>query len=334
MTFSNSQQLPGFFRKALRPFSVPIKAAVVRPVALCYRKIYPGLLDHALTAFVYHDVSDEPSEFSSNYDLNVPPALFEYQLGLIKNNFNIITPDDLLMPPIPQKAALITFDDGFRSFFTNVIPILEKNQVPCIIFLNLGPIKGEIFWSGLITYLCEKAPDFVQYLKNNISTKSTKFPLYLSCSADIVNSYLEKTGKDFSSRVSKFTGEFAREQDLQAATKDFVYFGNHLFNHHVPLLMSDNNLLDSFRRNSNELEEYPNYRSMFSFPFGQPGSCFSERQVDLLIANGAKKVFRSSGSVNYDPCAAYLDRIALTSWHDSSDKIFFQVFRHRLRGLL
>jgi len=329
------QKLRSFLRKALRPVSTPFKAAVVKPVALYYRKLYPSLLDHALTTFVYHDVSDEPSEFSSNYGLNVPPALFQCQLSFIKNNFNIISPDDLLKPSMPPKAALITFDDGFRSFFTNVIPILKKNQIPCIIFLNLAPIKGEIFWSGLITYLCEKRPDFVQYLKHHISPNVRGVPLYLSCSEEIVSFFLERVGKSLEEKVCEFVGKFASEDDLKRADReDFVYYGNHLYNHYVPLLMSDKDLLESFRKNSNELEKYANYRCMFSFPFGQPGSCFSESQVDLLVANGAKRVFRSSGSVNYDPCAAYLDRIALTSWHDSSDKIFFQLFRHRLTRCL
>ena len=114
------------------------------------------VLKKTLTIFVYHDISDDPSEFSCTFNLNVYPKVFDYQISFIKDNFNIISPDDLLKGKIPSKAALVTFDDGFRSYFRNAVPILEKYKVPSIIFLNMEPVKGSVFWSGLITYLCEK----------------------------------------------------------------------------------------------------------------------------------------------------------------------------------
>jgi len=47
-------------------------------------------LNRTLTVFVYHDVSDNPSEFSLKYNLNVCPEIFEHQINFIKNNFNVI----------------------------------------------------------------------------------------------------------------------------------------------------------------------------------------------------------------------------------------------------
>ncbi len=320
--------LPRFVKKILEPFSRPIQAGLAKPVSFYYKRIHPDVLDHALTIFVYHDVTDEPSEFSRTYELNVPVTLFDRQLTFINNAFNVISPVDLLESRIPQRAALITFDDGFHSFFENAIPILESHRIPSIIFLNMAAIKGEMFWSGLITYLCGKRHDFVRYLERHIAPNCRKSPLYLSCSAELVNSYLRKTGEDLSRQVSTFVGEFEREEGLkQTATKDLIYYGNHLFNHYVPSLMSDEEFMESYDRNLKELGKYPNYIDMFSFPFGQPGSCFSQRHVDLLLDNGVKKVFRSSGTINYDPAASYLDRIALTSWHKCSERIWYQIFK-------
>ena len=42
-----------------------------------------------LTIFCYHDVSNNPSEFSHSHDLNVPPSIFEYQIGYINKKFNV-----------------------------------------------------------------------------------------------------------------------------------------------------------------------------------------------------------------------------------------------------
>ena len=153
-------------------------------------------LNRTLTVFVYHDVSDNPSEFSLKYNLNVCPEIFEHQINFIKNNFNIISSDDLLEARIPPKAALITFDDGFRSYFKNAVPILKKYSVPSIIFLNMEPVEGAIFWSGLITYLCERKEDFRDYLKSNLLERTTpKKPLFLYCSRNLVDSYIKKAGE-------------------------------------------------------------------------------------------------------------------------------------------
>ncbi len=237
-----------------------------------------------LTIFCYHDVSNNPSEFSHNYDLNVPPSIFEYQIEYINKKFNIISPDDLLSGEIPSRAALITFDDGFRSYFETAVPILEKYNSPSIIFLNMGPVIGEINWSGLITYLSENSKDFIQHIEKNIEVKLNEKPLYLYCSREIVNSYLKTKSKTFKQEVDKFVGDFATPLELESvASNKLVFFGNHLYNHDISLLLSDIELLESYRKNEDELKKYSNMRNMFAFPFGQPETCFSRKQIELIL---------------------------------------------------
>ena len=320
-----------YLMKSATPFREPLLSVAARAVASYCRLRHPGYIDDALTIFVYHDVSHNPSEFSRTYGLNVPPRTFEYQLAYIKRNFNIIGPLDLFQPARQRKAALITFDDGFSGFFSNAVPILRRHRVPCIAFLNMATIKGGPFWSGLITYLCDKNPDFVRYLKANLSREDNGLPLFLACTEDLVRKYLKRLGSSASillGNAARFTGAFGGEKDLSRLAGDgLVYFGNHLFDHHVPITMSDEQLVRSYRQNAADLEIYPNYVNMLSMPFGQPGSCYTERQVDLLFKNGVEKVFHSSGRVNHGSRPEYLDRIALTEWNDSPDKIQFQIVR-------
>lgn len=317
-----------FKRKILKPL-------IANTAGILFRIFKEHVLEKGLTVFVYHDVSDNPSEFSRMYNLNVKPDIFDCQLNFIKKNFNIIGPDELLSNRVPPKAALITFDDGMRSFFVNAIPILEKYGIPAIIFLNMGPIKGEVFWSGLITYLCNKKYDFVEYCAENKVLAKKGMLLYLFCTKEIVESYLRKKQGSFENEVADFVGELAAEEDLErAAEKGNIFFGNHLFNHNVPLLMSDEDLLESFLKNVKELKKYRNYRDLFAFPFGQPGTCFSEKQVSMILSNGAKKVFSSSGLINSNVTARYLHRIPLTEFHNSDSRIWFQIFQMSFRKRL
>ena len=285
-----------------------------------------------LTIFCYHDISNEPSKFSFKHDLNVQPNIFDYQIDFINRNFNVISPDNLLANKIPKHAALITFDDGFKSYFTTAVPILEKYNSPSIIFLNMAPIKGEIFWSGLITYLSEKSTDFYQYINYSSKLNLNEKPLYLHCSREIINSYLKIKNKTYKREVEKFVGDFATQQDLESVSSNqLVFFGNHLYNHDVPLLLSDKELLESYSKNENELKKYPNSRNMFAFPFGQPDTCFSKRQIELLIKSGAKKVFSSYALINSEVTAQYLHRIPLQSFNNTKAQIWFDILRRSVK---
>jgi hypothetical protein len=290
-----------------------------------YRLTHSFKRNKNLTVFCFHDVTNQPSEFDDDYGLNVTPEIFEIQLSLIQENFSIITPDDLLEDSIPENSALITFDDGFKGFFQNAIPILEKYNIPALIFLNMGAIKGEIFWAGLLTFLCKTRPDFLEQLKER-STGELVNPPFLACSKKDVECYLENNNEDFKYKVSKYVGNFATVEDLQyASTNKLIYFGNHLFNHYVPLLMTDEELVDSFKKNENLLKKYPNYRNMFSFPFGQPESCFSKKQLDTVQKHCTSYIFYSSGRINLSLKSPW-DRIALSSAHKKQSQIWFQIY--------
>ena len=128
-------------------------------------------------------------------------------------------------------------------------------------------------------------------------------------------------------------GRFATEKELaEASVNSLVYYGNHLFKHDVPLLLSDEELLSSYSRNREELMKYANYRDMFSFPFGQPGTCFFRKQADLLIENGVKKVFNTSGKLNREMGSSCLNRLSLSDSNDTKGKIWLKIFYQMFKG--
>jgi peptidoglycan/xylan/chitin deacetylase (PgdA/CDA1 family) len=49
--------------------------------------------------------------------------------------------------PLPQRAVMLTFDDGYRSVLTDALPILERHEAPAVVFVCTGPIeRHERFW--------------------------------------------------------------------------------------------------------------------------------------------------------------------------------------------
>ena len=309
------------FKKLMKPHIINVLGTVL---GLAHRR----LLRKSLTVFCYHDVTSGPSDFSRENALNVHPDVFDFQLRFINKNFNVIAPEQLMEPSLPANAALVTFDDGFKSFFTNALPILEKHRTPVLIFLNMGPIHGETFWSGLIVYLCGRRPDFIEYLKSRLQPNKMEDTPFLSCSQSLVESYLKQTGEDFQKVVSLFVGRFADETDLERTSRSpYVFYGNHTYSHFVSCLMSDDEFLSDVEKNAKFLRAYPNYLNYFAFPFGQPETTFTKFQVQLLLNTGVKKVFSSASFYNLRPSASFLDRIALLPDDGSPAKIRFRVLK-------
>jgi len=91
------------------------------------------------TIFSYHEIAEKSETLDSTYAVSV--ANFEAQMKwLIDNGYHFIKIDDIINyrkhnKPLPSKAVLITFDDGYQSVYTNAFPIIKKYQIPTVIAL-------------------------------------------------------------------------------------------------------------------------------------------------------------------------------------------------------
>ncbi|WP_237100371.1 polysaccharide deacetylase family protein [Paenibacillus azoreducens] len=88
--------------------------------------------------------------------LFVPPMVFRKQMEHLKNTgYNTITFKDLMNwkenGSIPDKAIMITFDDGYLDNFTVAYPILKKLQMKATIFATSDYIGSphHLNWSQI-----------------------------------------------------------------------------------------------------------------------------------------------------------------------------------------
>ncbi|MFA6629121.1 MAG: poly-beta-1,6-N-acetyl-D-glucosamine N-deacetylase PgaB [Sulfuricurvum sp.] len=91
------------------------------------------------TILSYHEISDKSETLDSTYA--VSPSNFEKQMRwLIDNGYHFVRIDDILNyrkhgKPLPEKAVLVTFDDGYQSVYANAFPVLKKYKIPTVIAL-------------------------------------------------------------------------------------------------------------------------------------------------------------------------------------------------------
>ena len=77
--------------------------------------------------------------------------VFEEQLQYLKqNNYTVLTFGDAIAKwknskPIPEKAVILTVDDGYLSFYTSAFPLLKKFGFAATVFIQTGTVGGNDF---------------------------------------------------------------------------------------------------------------------------------------------------------------------------------------------
>ncbi|WP_256758490.1 polysaccharide deacetylase family protein [Cohnella sp. WQ 127256] len=96
----------------------------------------PVYYDNKVIVLMYHNITEGPERQSE-----LPVAMFRKQMAaLADNGFHVISMDEyvgfmLEGKAIPSNAVLITFDDGYETFYKYAYPILKEYKFPATNFV-------------------------------------------------------------------------------------------------------------------------------------------------------------------------------------------------------
>jgi peptidoglycan/xylan/chitin deacetylase (PgdA/CDA1 family) len=282
------------------------------------------LIKDGITVFVYHEVTDTPSQFSIDYGLSVSNNTFRKQIRWIQKHFNIIHPKQLTETALlPNNAALITFDDGMLTSFDNGLSILKEMNIPSLFFLNMGPIvEKKPLVSAIACYLGQQSSAF----KSFCGLQKVDQPYHLTFSPTIANLFLLQHNEIDNNAVMEYQGQFAAFQLVEKwSYSPNVVYGNHLYEHWNAEALNDDEFRDQYIRNEKLLMKFSNFCKFFAFPNGQPKTCFNERHIRLLKEMGAVRIFSSSGRINSDKRIFLLDRISFGMHDQSNGAMWFKI---------
>jgi len=301
------------------------------------RHLFEVSCKSCLFIFNYHEISESPSRFARDCNLNVPPRLFRRQIKWIKKNFRIVSPDQLLYGQFDGPAAMITFDDGFASVFREGGPILKEEHLPAVCFMNMGPCSGEVFWSGLVMYLNNYRKDFVKYIQRKYIRAASNFVLF--CREEDLQTSVKLLGcPQIYDEARLYYGSFANQEDLDLSGSLGLFLANHLYNHFNAVSIPPDVLKSEYLLNEKALLQYPNYLNFFSYPFGQAGSCYSRVTDNIILSLGASRIFTAVPLANRSPFGRRLHRLSMVAGIDTEEafrytciisSLFNELFRKR-----
>jgi len=113
------------------------------------RKRLPGVL-----VLCYHGIRGSSWRYRDEVfsNLHLDSALFEAHCRLLAECCHPISVHEWRESartgrPLPDRAVLVTFDDGYRSVYESARPILKRYRIPALMFVCSQPIRRqELLW--------------------------------------------------------------------------------------------------------------------------------------------------------------------------------------------
>lgn len=106
-----------------------------------WRRRLPGV-----PVLMYHHITNQLNG-TILPKLRITTEAFARQLDLILDlGYRTITLGQALSPHAPKNAVVLTFDDGYRNFYTQAWPLLRHRGMVATVFLVTGNLDGVNRW--------------------------------------------------------------------------------------------------------------------------------------------------------------------------------------------
>ncbi len=124
-----------------------VKGLAVRAlVGMRVDKLFRYLNRRRVLILAYHGITTR--KYSVPCGTQVPLDAFEEQIRHLTGAYRVISLQEVLeriasRRELPERCAVITFDDGYRNNLTQALPVLQEHKVPATMFLTAGYIGSD-----------------------------------------------------------------------------------------------------------------------------------------------------------------------------------------------
>jgi peptidoglycan/xylan/chitin deacetylase (PgdA/CDA1 family) len=238
---------------------------------------------------IYHRVASLPHY---PYPIVSTPENFADQMDLLNKHYCPISLIDLAdaieRRKIPNRAVVVTFDDGYIDNHTEALPILEAYKIPATIFVTTGNIrvKKEFWWDELEHILLGSA-NFPYSLEININGESHQWLTRTFFEKNqarrsihlLIRPMSNQERNGFLTELASHTGQTRGVREVhrsmlvhelkQFARSNYVHIGAHTVTHPILSSLPYEEQYYEFARSRDELEAITGYPiEVCSYPYG------------------------------------------------------------------
>lgn len=232
---------------------------------------------------------------------------FDRIITLIKSKYTLVSINELEQYYYGNlelnNACHITIDDGDKTFYSIIYPILKKHHVPASLYVSPKIFKNKI------NYWFQEVEDYDPEILKKIIANEQKtnyeslvpyniFTILKSFDIEKILSILD-IYREITNTPLKPYGNMSIEQLKEVDQFGLVTIGAHTMNHPILNNETDKSSQYELKNSIDELEEILGHPiKCFSYPNGIPGFDFTDREKDVLYHRGIKLTF-STEAINF-----------------------------------
>jgi peptidoglycan/xylan/chitin deacetylase (PgdA/CDA1 family) len=228
---------------------------------------------------LYHDVGPASPHFPDGPGRPIPVDLFEAQLDFLKRNYHPITLADLEAGDVPERAVLVTFDDGFRSLLVHARGPLRARDIKPVVFLIASAVGNEeLPWTHELAWAIRKDPGVARHRIRAVCADAADAPMQALLhaiwsrvpSADIqalVTRLRESLGYD-PRALAQDVRLYLEWEDVLELRDEGWAFGNHTAHHYSLPQQHPRDQESEIRAGLEILRSRLGPLAAFAYPFG------------------------------------------------------------------
>ena len=247
---------------------------------------------------MYHRVlPDEQIKEDLDIGLAISCSNFEKQIKMLKSKYKIYSMDefiDNLKKGKNEFILTITFDDGYKDNLLHALPVLEKFEVPAIIYITTNFLKQnvDLWWYELMETIQNRSTISFNYEKQNfdfiLKNQKQKFSAYNNLRKTFLKLRIDKqiellkiiTGTKKRKNYSKIC--LNQEEVKILDNNNLITIGSHGHNHLNFKILSNEEIQYEINKSLEVLEGLLNHKiKHFCYPYGGKNQA-SVREYNII----------------------------------------------------
>lgn len=270
-------------------------------------RLFRFLNRNKLLVLMYHGVTQQ--EYQPPVWTQLPVDIFRRQMAFLRDHYRVLTLEQCLEAlrtgrKLPQRSALVTFDDGFKNNLQVAFPVLEEFGLPACIFLTTDFIgTRDILWFDELFLLMKEGERLgiplplvgkeakEQYLAGELSKA-------YSCCVEALKRGGAQGRDELMAELHRLVplererwladfGPLDWDDVRRLEASGLISFGVHTATHRILTELRDDELHRELAAPREKLAAELGHEPLsFCFPNGCPGDDFNRRHQEFLKGSG------------------------------------------------
>ena len=263
-----------------------------------------------LSILIYHRALAAPDPILHD---EVDAATFEQQMAVLAAEFNVLplgqACERLARAELPERAASITFDDGYADNEQIALPILKRLGLTATFFVSTGYSDGGIMFNDGVIEAVRRAPAGTYDLSRlGLGSHDLGDSASRRAAIDSLLGQLKYRPVDLRSTLVEQISEMMhsslptdlmmRPAQIKRLHDEGMEIGGHTINHPILTVINEQEAREEIVGGKRRLEEITGAPvTLFAYPNGKPGRDYGPRHVELVREAGFTAAVSTMGGV-------------------------------------